>query len=655
MLILNAERMIKIIAENKKKKSFSEWILALFSGSLIIGLLLRFTDFIYIKAAESLIGRCLTGRDPRRSIRPFGFSVIGKRRKHPNQSAARKFFMRGFEQSAILRSISGFMSSLLYKTVKYYGIFFLSFGLCSCLASFVIGQSTDGRFDTSRLAVGIGLIVAGVLMLFNDVTLGEVLCESRGANLILFGFFGARRDTFAVGVSEKKHKGYTACAFGIFLGAVSFYIEPYILLMALVAAIMMYIVLLSPETGTLLMIVLLPFVPTMFLVALTIWTVFSFVIKLIRGKRTLKFESFDVAVLVFMAIMLLGGLVSVSVVSSLKSAAVFLCFMSGYFLVVNLINTAERVERCVNAMLLSSLAVALYGIVQYVTGSADSMWQDTNMFSDISGRVVSTFSNPNVLAEYLIMMLPIAGAMMITSAKKAKKAFYPLTFVTLGICLIFTWSRGAWLGFIIAAILFMLMWSKKFMVLGICGVAALPLMPFVLPANIVARFASIGNLSDSSTSYRVSIWRGVAKVLDKYAFSGIGVGSGAFTSVYPLYSYEGIEFALHSHSLFFQITVELGIIGLIALAVLMLLFARNTFSFFVRKDNLYLYSSDSGKKFGFLSAAGMCGIFGVLLQGIADYVWYDYRVFLMFWLLIGITVTVGRTVQSDTLDPDDLM
>ena len=143
MLILNAERMIKIIAENKKKKSFSERILALFSGSLIIGLLLRFTDFIYKKAAESLIGRFLTGRDPRRSIRPSGFSVIGKRRKHPNQSAARKFFMRGFEQSAILRSISGFMSSLLYKTVKYYGIFFLSFGLCSFIASFVIVQSTD--------------------------------------------------------------------------------------------------------------------------------------------------------------------------------------------------------------------------------------------------------------------------------------------------------------------------------------------------------------------------------------------------------------------------------------------------------------------------------------------------------------------------------
>ena len=78
--------------------------------------------------------------------------------------------------------------------------------------------------------------------------------------------------------------------------------------------------------------------------------------------------------------------------------------------------------------LLSSLLVSLIGVLQYVTGSADSLWQDTTMFSDISGRVVSTFANPNVLAEYLILMLPFAGAMLITSENKTERAFYPLTF-----------------------------------------------------------------------------------------------------------------------------------------------------------------------------------------------------------------------------------
>ena len=37
-----------------------------------------------------------------------------------------------------------------------------------------------------------------------------------------------------------------------------------------------------------------------------------------------------------------------------------------------------------------------------------------------------------------------------------------------------------------------------------------------------------------------------------------------------------------------------------------------------------------------IPAAGFCGIFGVLVQGMTDYVWYNYRVFLMFWLIIGL-------------------
>jgi hypothetical protein len=38
-----------------------------------------------------------------------------------------------------------------------------------------------------------------------------------------------------------------------------------------------------------------------------------------------------------------------------------------------------------------------------------------------------------------------------------------------------------------------------------------------------------------------------------------------------------------------------------------------------------------------LPAAGFCGIAGVLVHGMTDYVWYNYRVFLMFWLIIGLS------------------
>ena len=52
-----------------------------------------------------------------------------------------------------------------------------------------------------------------------------------------------------------------------------------------------------------------------------------------------------------------------------------------------------------------------------------------------------------------------------------------------------------------------------------------------------------------------------------------------------------------------------------------------------------------------LSAAGMCGIMSMLIQGFTDYVWYNYRIFLMFWMVIGFTVAIGRAVRENTLSP----
>ena len=200
--------------------------------------------------------------------------------------------------------------------------------------------------------------------------------------------------------------------------------------------------------------------------------------------------------------------------------------------------------------------------------------------------------------------------------------------------------------------MFLLIWSRKFMFAGWFGLMAVPALPFILPPNIVSRFSSIGNISDGSTSYRVSIWKGVSKIIKEYFFSGIGVGEAAFKNIYPLYTHEGIELAPHSHSLYFQILVEVGILGLILFVALMALFFRRSFSFFDRRNNIYPYEGREALRLRMLSAAGMCGIMSMLIQGFTDYVWYNYRIFLMFWMVIGFTVAIGRAVRENTLSPD---
>ena len=42
----------------------------------------------------------------------------------------------------------------------------------------------------------------------------------------------------------------------------------------------------------------------------------------------------------------------------------------------------------------------------------------------------------------------------------------------------------------------------------------------------------------------------------------------------------------------------------------------------------------------------LCGLFAVLIQGMTDYAWYNYRVYLMFWLIIGLTSASVRSAGT---------
>ena len=152
------------------------------------------------------------------------------------------------------------------------------------------------------------------------------------------------------------------------------------------------------------------------------------------------------------------------------------------------------------------------------------------------------------------------------------------------------------------------------------------LSPLFMPQNIVNRFLSIGDVSDTSTSYRVYIWFGTIKMLKDYWFCGIGPGTEAFNMIYPHYAYASIV-APHSHNLYLQILAENGILGiLVFLALLIVLF----------KDSI---SAITGAKKSYAKAcctALTAGLAGYLVQGAFDNVWYNNRIVMMFFMFLAL-------------------
>ena len=108
----------------------------------------------------------------------------------------------------------------------------------------------------------------------------------------------------------------------------------------------------------------------------------------------------------------------------------------------------------------------------------------------------------------------------------------------------------------------------------------------------------------------------------------------AFAEAYGDFALSGIESAPHAHNLFLQITIELGIAGLLVFSILILMLVRSSFSFF-RKRSLRHFSSVSG-------LLCLSALMALLLNGMTEYVWYDNRIYLLFWLVAGLITAIRR-------------
>lgn len=383
--------------------------------------------------------------------------------------------------------------------------------------------------------------------------------------------------------------------------------------------------------------VLAPVLPTMIVLCLVIVGVFSLFIRFGTNRDLRLFYSpVDKYILLFCTVFLVSTFTSVTVSGSLFTGLITVLFAFFAIVFSNSVTNRRQTDLVIQLIVTAGAVVALYGIYQYLfydPGKAGS-WVDSDMFSNITNRVYSTLGNPNVLSEYLLLVIPFGAACVFTGKTWWQKAFFICCLLVMTVCLVVTFSRGGYLGLILVAAIFIIMLDARFILIGV--VAAIALY-FVLPQTIVERFTSIGNMSDSSTMYRVYIWWGTIAMLKDYWFSGIGPGTNAFNLIYPAYGYNTIA-APHAHNLFLQLMCDSGIVGLVMFLFVLFSYYRMTFGAFSRtKDKttrIYLI-------------AAIASISSFLLQGMTDYSFYNYCVMLMFWVIIALGAILARRPEME--------
>lgn len=649
------------------RRNFGERIGSFFAslvrGSLILGMLDRLTVTIYRWLKSGLFGFIFTGY-PHRSRSAFG-EWFSKTRPAELLERFRRWLCRGVEESLFVHLVHRIAVLLLGCRLKIYGTFLASFGaytaVCAVVRVLLSGDvSGEALLGQNNLLVALVLILSGIPLILSRKSLSEALCSSF-VGWAIQKVTGFTEEDMAV----ETGGGHVSVAFfvGLFFGIATYEVSPLLLIAGVAALVGAYLVLIRPEIGVLALFFFMPILPTMALLAIEAYTFVCYFIKLIRRKRVFRLEPVDIAAAAFAFVLLTGGVISVSA-SSLMPALLFVGFLGAYFLVVGLIRSVEWLSRCTAATVISATLISLYGLFTYFTGTAvmDDAWLDTKLFGSISGRAYATLENPNMYGEYLALVIPLAVGILIRRFGGMRKSVTVFCLCVLGAGLVCSWSRGAMLALIIAMIVFLFMWHRRAMFLVFAGLVSIPFLPLILPEAVVSRYFSIGDMTDSSTAYRVGGWKASFEMLKDNFLGGIGIGGDAWACIYPKYAFMTMESTPHAHNLFLQIAMEVGIVGLAAFLIYLFLLYQSGFTFFARlsDESIVLPESlcpadvhltadpnrnmrRSRMDLRVSAAAPLCGVLAVLVQGMTDYSWYNYRVYLMMWLVCGLASSYVRT------------
>ena len=342
--------------------------------------------------------------------------------------------------------------------------------------------------------------------------------------------------------------------------------------------------------------------------------------------------------LIILGVAVLATGVSPVPIAATKGLLKLLSYLGVYALIHKLlIHQQAWWDRLLAGLLTGGLVSCVLALRQlYASTEELARWADPNSMSAGAIRIYGPLGNPNLLAGYLLPLLPLAAIALLRWKGFGSRLFAGVTLVLTTVATMLTYSRGGWLGLIAGlSVVVLLLLVRSTQTWPLIWRRLVPLAVLLLGVVVLVVAAThfepirtrIGSLlagrGDSSNNFRINVWFAAAEMVRDRPWLGIGPGNAAFNSIYPLYQQPKFN-ALSAYSVPLEILVEMGIPGLIACFGLL--------NAAVRKG---LASLHLNRPEAFAGIACLAAISGLLVQGITDTIFFRPEVQLTGWFALA--------------------
>jgi len=230
-------------------------------------------------------------------------------------------------------------------------------------------------------------------------------------------------------------------------------------------------------------------------------------------------------------------------------------------------------------------------------------------YSIVDQSFRASFDTSSGFAAWLIVIIPIfLGIIAVNLFPNLKiKTLLWLAVVIQFMYLLRTYSRGAWLGFLVAVLLMMFYFIKNFnfrlkiifLTAGVCLLSIILFLPsFLSPQfkydiltklklgqGIHSRIKSIPQITQGSNFERIRLWKESLRIIKDYPLTGCGLNN--YTVVARNYKSFAAGGGSYPHNSYLQKAAEIGMLGLLAFLFVLFSFFK-TGILYLRKNMNYL-------------------------------------------------------------------
>jgi O-antigen ligase len=372
--------------------------------------------------------------------------------------------------------------------------------------------------------------------------------------------------------------------------------------------------------------------------AILFWVVRMFMMK----KFHLARNPLNVPIAAFLVATAIGLITAIDFRYSLKGYMT-LGWISIFFLTVNNIKDKRQFKKLLSALFVFTAIAAAYGIWQSVT-KIDFMHTAKHLHEGLP-RCTGFFDHYMTFAGYLNMVFPLTFGLLLFGSSKSpvrgsryglqkRRLLLGLASLLMLIALVFTYTRGAWIGFLAGLIFIGVLRSRKTLFISLGAIILIVVTPAIFPHSSVSRRAA--SIFNPASTDRLSMWKSSLKIVKDYPLTG--VGWKGFRKIYPEYISPGTYRSPHAHNNFLNVAVESGMLGLGIFLWLLIIILKSGVTIFKRVEDGYF----KGISLGFLG-----GFMAFIVGGLTEYNFGHSQVAMLFYFLLGMVMVIPRIVESN--------